>query len=446
MRVFLLLLIMLLPPAPAAAASLAQKLDPALMRLHRQNDFSGAVAISRNGRVGYARGFGLADIEKAVPFTPATHSDGASLTKPVTAAAILLLAEEGLIGLDAPVQKYLREYPHSQSTVRDLLSHSGGLPDYGHFQAMLDSGKPVSTVDLLNALGAQKQQPQFPSGTAFGYCNLCLDALALAVERLTGQSFEAFARSRLLGPAGAGTAFVRPARFADWKGVRTRGYRRGASGWELNDAFDNEGFYGGDNIYFSALELANWAGAWAMGSEALRRIRAIATTPAMIGSGQSNLSLGNWYCIKTRDRCYYRGHHQGFHSLAYWDSKRRISVAFVSNNTLAPHLHTELTRSLIAAAEGGRFSFPAATAAAAVTPAQLKGEYSFGSIGRVSIEADAAGATIQPPGGVRYRLFPVAPGWFYAPGLDAYLLKPASGGGGLRWHSVFTRSAGKRVE
>jgi CubicO group peptidase (beta-lactamase class C family) len=444
MRVYLLLLIMLLAPAPAAAASLAQKLDPALMRLHRQNDFSGAVAITRKGRLVYARGFGLADIEKAVPFTPATHSDGASLTKPVTAAAIFLLVEDGLISLDAPIQKYVREYPHSQTTVRDLLSHSGGLPDYGHFQAMLDSGKPVFTVDLLNALGAQKQPPQFPPGTAFGYCNLCLDALALAVERVTGQSFEAFARRRLLGPAGAGTAFVRPARFADWNGVRTRGYRRGTSGWESNDAFDNEGFYGGDNIYFSALELASWAGAWAMESETLSRIRAAATMPAVIGSGQSQLSLGNWYCTRERDRCYYRGHHQGFHSLAYWDSKRRISVAFVSNNTLAPYLHTELTRSLIAAAEGGRFSLPAATPAAAATTAQLSGEYSFDSIGRVSIEADAASATILPPGGVRYRLFPIGQGWFYVPGLDAYLLRPATGAG-LQWHSVFTRSVGTRV-
>src|SRR5436190_1834818 len=100
---------------------------------------------------------------------------------------------------------------------------------------------------------------------AFDYCNLCYDVAALAVARAAGEPYADFVRRRVLGPTGAKAAFVRPARFAAWPGVRTRGYRWVDGRADLNDAFDNEGFHGGGNIYFSARDLAAWGAAWADG-------------------------------------------------------------------------------------------------------------------------------------------------------------------------------------
>jgi CubicO group peptidase (beta-lactamase class C family) len=209
--------------------------------IHADGEFSGAVVLGRDGQVVYARGFGFADVERRLAFTPDTANDGASLTKPVTAAAVLRLAEQGRIDLDAPVRRYVLEYPHAATTVRHLLSHSGGLPDYGEFQAMLDAG-PANTADLLAELTRRGTPPAFAPGTAFAYCNLCYDTLALVVERVTGDGFDRHLKPWLLRPLGMADSFLRPARFADWPGARTRGYRGAAPGAELNDAIDNEAF------------------------------------------------------------------------------------------------------------------------------------------------------------------------------------------------------------
>ena len=108
---------------PAAEAREPAGLHQALDRLAREGRFSGAVVV-RDGRgERFARGYGDADPFARRPFTPATPVDSASLAKPVTAAAVLLLAREGRLDLDAPVVRYLPAYPHPTATIRHLLAH-----------------------------------------------------------------------------------------------------------------------------------------------------------------------------------------------------------------------------------------------------------------------------------------------------------------------------------
>ena len=100
----------------------------ALERLARDGELSGAVVIRGSDGVRFAGGYGPADPFTDRRFTPETPVDSASLAKPVTAAAVLMLARNGRVDLDAPVRRYLPSYPHEQATVRQLLAHSAGLP------------------------------------------------------------------------------------------------------------------------------------------------------------------------------------------------------------------------------------------------------------------------------------------------------------------------------
>ena len=114
--------------SPASTAEVRTELADALERLAREGAFSGAVVILGSDGVRFAQGFGFADPFTGRRFTPDTPVDSASLAKPVTAAAVLMLARDGRIDLDAPVSRYLADYPHPQATVRHLLAHSAGLP------------------------------------------------------------------------------------------------------------------------------------------------------------------------------------------------------------------------------------------------------------------------------------------------------------------------------
>src|SRR5262245_15374751 len=107
----------------AAATREPPSLHDALEQLVRDGRFSGAVVIRDARGVRFAQGYGLADPFSGRRFTPDTPVDSASLSKPVTAAGVLLLANAGKLDLDALVRRYLPGYPHEQTTVRHLLSH-----------------------------------------------------------------------------------------------------------------------------------------------------------------------------------------------------------------------------------------------------------------------------------------------------------------------------------
>lgn len=167
----LLALVLLAAAACPAAAAEPAGLHDALTKLAREGRFSGAVVVRGAEGVRFARGYGWADPFEKRAFTPDTPADSGSLAKPVTAAAVLLLARERKIDLDAPVQRYLPEYPHAAATVRHLLSHSAGL----HLKETADGLANKSNGQLL----AEAGPPLFPPGSAFTYCNLCSITLAL---------------------------------------------------------------------------------------------------------------------------------------------------------------------------------------------------------------------------------------------------------------------------
>ena len=406
-------------PALAEAAEPAG-LHAALQQLERENKFSGAVVVRGATGVRFARGYGPADPRTGRKFTPDTPVDSASTAKPVTAAAVLLLARDGKLDLDAPVRRYLPEYPHATATVGHLLAHSAGLR------------MPSSIVGKTNEqmlAEARGQLPLFAPGSAFAYCNFCYIALASLAEKVSGRHLLDFARSRLRLPAGVG---IRPARLADWSG-RAIGYRRNAVGKvELADSYEHERFYGTANLSISAAQLAQWGAQW--WRPPLAALRPVATTPARIAGKTSGLTWGNWYCAPGGRRCHYLGHHEGFHHMLYWDADRRISVAMVTNNTMRPTLHQPLQRALIAFAEG---RLRAARRELAAEPADLEvptGEFELGAGERVRIFAEGKGLKLERDG-LAYDAFLVGAGTRYVPGLDLYLT--GSPGGRLRWLGLY---------
>src|SRR5687768_6853445 len=127
-------LLLILAAAPAHGQTpAAGTLDQLVSALESTRQFSGAIVIGRDGRIVYERGVGWADREARVAFTPATPTDGGSLAKPVTAAAVLSLARDGKLNLDVPAARYVHELPDREITLRQLLTHNGGFPDYGFF-------------------------------------------------------------------------------------------------------------------------------------------------------------------------------------------------------------------------------------------------------------------------------------------------------------------------
>lgn len=400
----------------------------ALERLGKEGIFTGAVVVRNADGVRFSAAHGLADPVSGAAFTATTPVDSASLAKPMTAAAVLSLVVEGRVRLDAPVRDYVAEYPHADTRVRDLLAHSAGLPDYEPLQPV--AGR--TNADLLSRIGELEPAPRFAPGSAFSYCNICYDTLALIAERVTGRSYVEVLREHAGLPDGIRP---RPVALADWSG-RAVGHRRMADGRsEPADSGENEAFYGGSNVSVSAAALAEWGAAW---WSSLAHLRPLAAAPVDLPGGRSGLTLGNWYCAADRRRCHYVGHHRGFHHMLYWDAEARISVAMVTNNTLAPEWQQRLQRALVAFAADKGEAAEAELASPIRGAAAAPGTYRTPA-GEIVVLEPGEGPVLQlSRAGVTYAVYPVGEGIGYAPGLDIYV--SGASGGGLHLLSLYEDS------
>lgn len=333
------------PEDPALAAAVEAEVRPRV----QARQFSGAIVLMQDGRPRVARGWGLANHALGLPFTTETPCDAASLAKNFTAAGVWLLVHEGRLTLAQPVQALVPEYPHGGVTVRHLLEHSNGLaPDYGDFDRHFAPGQVRTTAALLALAGRDAPAPRFAPGSRFAYSDLAYDALALVIERVSGEPYAGFVRRRFFGPHGLAQAFARPARLHDWPVPRTRGYRFDGTRWQDDDAHDGEAFVGGANLILSAMDVARWGDAWAQGRVLPPDAERAGRERPQLGGARSAVDLLGWY---GGDEGAARGHntglYNGFRAFVHWERARRAVVAMVSNGGLPPHEGDALQAALV---------------------------------------------------------------------------------------------------
>ncbi|MBA2397928.1 MAG: beta-lactamase family protein [Bradyrhizobium sp.] len=166
-----------------------------------------ALAVVQDGKVALTRAYGQRDVETELPVTPATQFVICSITKSFTATAIALLHHEGRLDWNKPVRDYMPEFRLSDPvatervTVRDLLCHQSGLPrhDWVH---MVGDRAPAEMLGSMRHLELSRD-----IRSSWQYNNLCYNVAGLLVERLSGQSYEAFIRTRLTDRLGMTVGF-----------------------------------------------------------------------------------------------------------------------------------------------------------------------------------------------------------------------------------------------
>lgn len=405
--------------------ALAERVDSLMAPLVAAGEFSGAVVLARKGRIIYQRGFGMANHAAELPFTPNTPADGGSLAKTLTAAGIWLLAYEGRLDVDAPVTQYLREYPHAATTVRQLISHSNGLPPYYEFWDPWFAPDEVRTTQkMLEIVARELPAPSFEPGSRFEYSNFGFDVAALVIERVAGMPIADFLEQRFFSRLGMDASFARPGRFADWTGVRTMGYRWRDGDWQVVDVFDMEAFIGGSNVYFSATDLSRWASANVRGPAIAPGAFAAGQQRPLIGGQPSPITGLSWYCDDRGHRCYYTGSINAFHGLAYWDRDRIEAVAFVSNSAMPPWTTITLQRNLVAAAAGQAVETsppPEFLQIDEAVATAIAGVWSAPEVGELTVSRTASGLRLRAGSGLEFDMFQVSRDVLYVPGPDYWI-------------------------
>jgi CubicO group peptidase (beta-lactamase class C family) len=173
--------------------------------------FNGAILVARNGKIIFENYQGLQNVLSGEPIDSSTAFHLASVSKTFTAMAILKLWENAALQLDDPVAKHLQGFPFPLITIRNLLSHRSGLPNYVHFVEKLgwDTQRFITNEDILQLIidNVSKLKPG-RANAYFDYCNTNYALLALIVEKVSQLSFSDYLDTVFFKPLGMSNSFV----------------------------------------------------------------------------------------------------------------------------------------------------------------------------------------------------------------------------------------------
>jgi len=304
-----------------------EQIEHLLSALYERGQFNGAIMVALQGNIIYRNAFGKADFETNRTWTPETPSCLASVSKQFTAMAIMMLAEQNKLSFDDPVGKYISEFSlsprTSQITLRQLLTHTSGIPDYGDLG--VDDSK-LNQHSLVDAIVKRMSLLSKP-GQRFRYSNPGYALLAIVVERASSQGLSDFLARRIFQPLGMDATYV-------YDSSRKRN-PRAAVGYDQFGQRDDTtptSVPGDGGIYSTVDDLLKWDHALYTDKLVKQSTLSIAFTPARVEEGSSTYGFG-WNVTGTGEEKYvwHTGNTAGFRSFIGRHLGPRVTVIMLTN-------------------------------------------------------------------------------------------------------------------
>lgn len=294
------------------AQTISETLYNYLASASADNGMNGNLLLASNGEINFKKSFGYASFENKTLNTDATHFPLASISKTFTSVAVLQLKEKGKLKLDDPFIKHFPDFPFHSITIRQLLSHTSGLPD---MEAVLDSlvnkmpDKIFTNTDVLPALKiyAAHHSLLFQPGESWRYSNVGFQLLAILVEKISKEPFALYASKHIFQPAGMTNSYVQTNLSQTQESNRTVNYQynnhfemrlqkmdtlKDWKEWTYNLA----GLYGSSSVVSNTIDLLNYDKALYNGTLLKQVSLDEAFTPAKLNNGENNKAVAGTSC------------------------------------------------------------------------------------------------------------------------------------------------------
>jgi CubicO group peptidase (beta-lactamase class C family) len=247
----------------AVMAKKAKIIDSIFNTLQVKTGFNGTVLYGEKGRLVFKKAYGYDDFKAKKKLTTASPFQLASVSKMFTAMSIMILKEEGLLDYDDSVRKYIPELPYPGITIRQMLNHRSGLPDYMHFSDNFwDVTRPMTNEDMIRVMAVNQPPKYFNPDGGFDYCNSNYALLASVVERITKQPFEQFVKEQIFDPVGMNNSFIYRLdplqQVPESVPVGVAGHHGGRSIPREEPNFYQNGVVGDKGVYATVEDLFKW--------------------------------------------------------------------------------------------------------------------------------------------------------------------------------------------
>jgi CubicO group peptidase (beta-lactamase class C family) len=380
-----------------------------------------AVMVIQAGAVVHVKGYGLADIARKIPITGKTAFDLASVSKQFTAMAVMMLAEAGELSYADPLSRFFPELPDwaAQITVRNLLQHTSGLPDYmalyerdrGHAPGFMPTER-----DALALIGGARAL-EFPPGSRWEYSNSGYVVLALIVEQASGQRYAEYLAENIFGPLGMKDTVVYDER-KPAVANRAISYAREANGFADIDANPLNLIYGDGSVNTTVEDMFRWDQALLTERLVKASTLAEAFTPGKLNDGSSTGYGFGWSVQRFLglDCVGHGGGWVGFRTFILRFPSERFSVIVLSN--WAQFDPDGLSKRIARVYLGDRMKLPVAISLPHDALAAYPGRYDAGR-GRVfTVTLDGEQLWLASSGQSRVKLMAEAPDEFFLEGRE----------------------------
>ena len=267
--------------------------------LNEKDLFNGAWLYAEKGEVVSKGVSGFRDPEDTLPVTEDTVFQLASVSKTFTSAAVMLLVRKGLLCPEDEITKFFPEIPYPGVTVRHLLNHTSGIPDYfdddeWFIRIWKEEKRVPGNDEILRFLRETEAKPYFAPGEGLEYSNTGYNLLALLVERLSGIPYEEFLQKNIFEPAGMTSTFCCHIRR---DGVPFENYARASvfqdgryvadiDSVSVGDVTAFDGLNGDDYVYSTIFDMLRWDLALRKGKVLTPEEQKIMYTPGKLNNGK----------------------------------------------------------------------------------------------------------------------------------------------------------------
>ena len=303
-----------------------------------RHGFNGSVLIGDGGAVIYERYFGYANKEGRQKLQANSSSQLASTSKTFTSAAILYLYEKGMLDINDPVTKYLKRFPYSGITIKMLLDHRSGLPDYLKFTPKYkkDTRTPISNEDVIDLMIKYRPGVMSRPNTRFKYCNTNFVVLARIIEEVSEMPYANFLRTYFFEPLGMNNTFI----YDPSEGLPSNAAISYKSSWAREPDMFADGVTGDKGIYSTPRDMYRWDQSLYNNSILTNETMELAYGPCSFEMpGVKNYGLG-WRML-----CYPNGNKIVYHN-GWWHGNNTVFYRFIKENFTIIVLGNKFTTSI----------------------------------------------------------------------------------------------------
>lgn len=335
MNKFLLLFSISLAPVfmQAQTGSIPKRLDEALDQLYQINQFNGTALYAENGKVLYEKAFGVVDYITNEPLKTSSSFNLASVSKQFFAMGILILSEQRKLHLDDPIRQYLPELNYPEITIRHLLTHSSGLPEYFDiFTRHKETLDTLTNEGLIQLFNRVKPAALFAPGERWEYCNTNYVLLSTIMERISGLPADEFIQQNIIQPLKLEDTYVYHLRLPSVPKNHVFGFKEENGVRSLFDLIEVDGVTGDGNIYSSVDDLLKWEQSWYTEKLVKKETIEAALTPVKLNNGETAPYGFGWGIKKEGELYAHTGGWNGFKNLIFRDEKHKRTLILLSSN------------------------------------------------------------------------------------------------------------------